>query len=63
MNAALIRTLPGDEEQLDLPVTPVEFLRWENVAGALMGVVAVTCAAFAVPYEMPVPADRIEVLS
>lgn len=63
MTAALIHALPGDGGQLNLPLAPVEFLRWENVAGALVGVVALMCPAFAEPYPLAVPADRIEVIA
>lgn len=64
MTAALIRTHPADGAQLDLPLTPVEFMHWvTTAAGVFMAVVAVTCTAFAEPYELAVPADQIEVLS
>lgn len=67
MTAALVRALPredgGPDDQLDLPMNIIDLAGWfVGDDGALMGQVVLTHKDFAEPYQMVLPADRIEVL-
>ncbi|TWS25390.1 hypothetical protein FK268_09375 [Tsukamurella sputi] len=67
MTAALVRALPredgGPDDQLDLPMNVVDLAGWfVGADGALMGAVVLNHKDFAEPYEMALPADRIEVI-
>lgn len=65
MNAALIRSLMDDDEQLPLPLLPEGFDRHYRVDdnGVRVVDVPVTCDAFAEPYFVPVRLDRAWVIA